>query len=208
MAELRASGDLPTAYGFRVRCTSHTNCVLLRAAGAGHGCTCTTSTSVIQNHVGKVGLDCMQARQQQQQQLQLQDGMTQQAAGQQQGTGQQQALPAGHEPSALADAASSSLAAGSGREQQGDGDAAAVTPAPSSSAPAAASRLLPTVHHMDPYRLGAKADKMAGLIDFESAFRQDVCLIEWPDRMPAGRRAHGGWCQRLAPFGLTWVPLC
>jgi tRNA A37 threonylcarbamoyladenosine biosynthesis protein TsaE len=44
----------------------------------------------------------------------------------------------------------------------------------------------PTVHHMDPYRLGAKADKMAGLIDFEAAFQHDVCLIEWPDRMPAG----------------------
>ncbi|GAX78502.1 hypothetical protein CEUSTIGMA_g5941.t1 [Chlamydomonas eustigma] len=43
----------------------------------------------------------------------------------------------------------------------------------------------PMVHHMDPYRLGAKADKMAGLIDFEAAFQQDVCLIEWPDRMPA-----------------------
>ena len=57
----------------------------------------------------------------------------------------------------------------------------------------------PTVHHMDPYRLGAKMDKMSGLIDWESAFRQDVCLIEWPDRMPPGggvrrerRREEGG----------------
>ena len=41
---------------------------------------------------------------------------------------------------------------------------------------------------MDPYRLGAKADKMAGLIDFGSAFESDVCLIEWPDRMPKGER--------------------
>ncbi len=30
----------------------------------------------------------------------------------------------------------------------------------------------PTVHHMDPYRLGAKADKMAGLIDFSIAFKE------------------------------------
>ncbi|KAG1680973.1 hypothetical protein FOA52_009932 [Chlamydomonas sp. UWO 241] len=43
-----------------------------------------------------------------------------------------------------------------------------------------------TVHHMDPYRLGNKADKIAGLIDFGSAFEKDVCLIEWPDRMPTG----------------------
>ncbi|GLI67710.1 hypothetical protein VaNZ11_011978 [Volvox africanus] len=40
------------------------------------------------------------------------------------------------------------------------------------------------VHHMDPYRLGQKCDKMAGLIDFETAFRREVCLIEWPDKMP------------------------
>jgi tRNA A37 threonylcarbamoyladenosine biosynthesis protein TsaE len=36
---------------------------------------------------------------------------------------------------------------------------------------------------MDPYRLGT-TDKMAGLIDFEAAFRNDVCVIEWPSRMP------------------------
>ena len=41
-----------------------------------------------------------------------------------------------------------------------------------------------SIHHMDPYRLG-KADKMAGLIDFTSAFQEDICVIEWPDRMPA-----------------------
>lgn len=29
-----------------------------------------------------------------------------------------------------------------------------------------------------------QADKMAGLINFEDAFAHDVCLIEWPDRMP------------------------
>jgi len=40
------------------------------------------------------------------------------------------------------------------------------------------------VHHMDPYRLGQKADKMSGLISYEEAFERDVCLIEWPDRMP------------------------
>jgi len=27
-------------------------------------------------------------------------------------------------------------------------------------------------------------DKMAGLIDFATAFQEDVCLIEWPDKMP------------------------
>jgi tRNA A37 threonylcarbamoyladenosine biosynthesis protein TsaE len=36
---------------------------------------------------------------------------------------------------------------------------------------------------MDPYRLGT-TDKMAGLIDFEAAFQNDVCVIEWPSRMP------------------------
>ena len=42
---------------------------------------------------------------------------------------------------------------------------------------------------MDPYRLGSKMDKMTGLIDWEAAFRGDVCLIEWPDKMPRGQ----GW---------------
>jgi hypothetical protein len=27
-------------------------------------------------------------------------------------------------------------------------------------------------------------DKMAGLINFEAAFQSDVCVIEWPSRMP------------------------
>lgn len=45
------------------------------------------------------------------------------------------------------------------------------------------------VHHMDPYRLGHKVDKMAGLIDFPTAFERDVCLIEWPALMPASVRA-------------------
>jgi tRNA A37 threonylcarbamoyladenosine biosynthesis protein TsaE len=40
-----------------------------------------------------------------------------------------------------------------------------------------------SIHHMDPYRLGT-TDKMAGLIDFEAAFLNDVCVIEWPSRMP------------------------
>jgi tRNA A37 threonylcarbamoyladenosine biosynthesis protein TsaE len=30
------------------------------------------------------------------------------------------------------------------------------------------------------------ADKMAGLIDFQTAFQEDICLIEWPSKMPAG----------------------
>ena len=59
----------------------------------------------------------------------------------------------------------------------------------------------PTVHHMDPYRLGAKMDKMSGLIDWESAFRQDVCLIEWPDRMPPGGGEGGGWGGRRGGGG-------
>jgi histidine triad (HIT) family protein len=55
--------------------------------------------------------------------------------------------------------------------------------------PEAAAAQLPyaavqSVHHMDPYRLG-NADKMAGLIDFAAAFQEDICLIEWPERMPA-----------------------
>lgn len=41
-----------------------------------------------------------------------------------------------------------------------------------------------TVYHMDPYRLGKAAEKMAGLIDFDMAFASHVCLIEWPDQMP------------------------
>jgi tRNA A37 threonylcarbamoyladenosine biosynthesis protein TsaE len=41
-----------------------------------------------------------------------------------------------------------------------------------------------SIHHMDPYRLGT-ADKMAGLLDFESAFLADVCVIEWPSKMPS-----------------------
>lgn len=41
-----------------------------------------------------------------------------------------------------------------------------------------------SIHHMDPYRLGT-TDKMAGLIDFESAFQQDVCVIEWASKMPS-----------------------
>jgi hypothetical protein len=40
-----------------------------------------------------------------------------------------------------------------------------------------------SIHHMDPYRLGT-TDKMAGLIDFEAALQTDVCVIEWPSRMP------------------------
>ena len=40
------------------------------------------------------------------------------------------------------------------------------------------------VHHMDPYRLGAP-DRMAGLLDFESAFQNDISIIEWPSKMPA-----------------------
>ena len=50
------------------------------------------------------------------------------------------------------------------------------------------SATAPTVHHMDPYRLGSKMDKMSGLIDWDAAFRDDICLIEWPDKMPPGGR--------------------
>ncbi|KAJ9518694.1 hypothetical protein QJQ45_018726 [Haematococcus lacustris] len=41
-----------------------------------------------------------------------------------------------------------------------------------------------SLHHIDPYRLGTKVDKMAGLLDWAAAFQRDVCLVEWPDRMP------------------------
>ena len=65
-------------------------------------------------------------------------------------------------------------------EQEAEGDGAKACGA-LEGAPAA-----PAVHHMDPYRLGSKVDKMSGLIDWETAFKQDVCLIEWPDKMPKG----------------------
>ncbi|CAD7948289.1 unnamed protein product [Amoebophrya sp. A120] len=38
-----------------------------------------------------------------------------------------------------------------------------------------------SVHHLDPYRL--PAGRIAGLVDFEKIFREDVCLIEWPERL-------------------------
>ena len=96
--------------------------------------------------------------------------------------------------------------AGAEDDRAGPGVAAAevktLVPEPaaaSATATSASALTSPTVHHMDPYRLGAKMDKMSGLIDWESAFRQDVCLIEWPDRMPPGggvrrerRREEGG----------------
>lgn len=40
------------------------------------------------------------------------------------------------------------------------------------------------IHHMDPYRLKV-ADKMAGVIDFDEALEKDICLIEWPNKMPS-----------------------
>lgn len=40
-----------------------------------------------------------------------------------------------------------------------------------------------SVHHMDPYRL-KNSDKMVGLIDFDYALEKDICLVEWPDKMP------------------------
>ena len=38
------------------------------------------------------------------------------------------------------------------------------------------------VYHMDPYRLKQRG-KMAELVDFDSAFRDGICLIEWPNRL-------------------------
>ncbi|CAD7948292.1 unnamed protein product [Amoebophrya sp. A120] len=38
-----------------------------------------------------------------------------------------------------------------------------------------------SVNHLDPYRL--PAGRIAGLVDFEKIFRDDVCLIEWPERL-------------------------
>lgn len=37
---------------------------------------------------------------------------------------------------------------------------------------------------MDPYRLGAKSERFSGLLDWSTVMQQDMCLIEWPDRMP------------------------
>lgn len=65
-------------------------------------------------------------------------------------------------------------------------EAKAVQPMVTAAGSATAAAVAPAVHHMDPYRLGAKVDKMSGLIDWEPAFQNDVCLIEWPDRMPKG----------------------
>ena len=86
------------------------------------------------------------------------------------------------------------------KEAAGDGKAAEASEAKSSPIPEAegdgakacgaleGAPVAPAVHHMDPYRLGSKVDKMSGLIDWETAFKQDVCLIEWPDKMPKGER--------------------
>ncbi len=35
-----------------------------------------------------------------------------------------------------------------------------------------------------PPRWLVQTDRLAGLLDFEAAMGQDVCLVEWPDRMP------------------------
>ena len=37
------------------------------------------------------------------------------------------------------------------------------------------------VNHMDPYRL--QTGKIAALVDFEPMFRDDVTLVEWPERL-------------------------
>eukprot|EP00392_Amoebophrya_sp_AT5.2_P002808 g2813.t1 len=37
------------------------------------------------------------------------------------------------------------------------------------------------VHHLDPYRL--PVGKIAALVDFEKLFREDISLIEWPERL-------------------------
>ncbi|GLC36767.1 putative tRNA N6-adenosine threonylcarbamoyltransferase [Pleodorina starrii] len=88
------------------------------------------------------------------------------------------------------DTAYDSKAAAAGGADGGSSEAAAAAapeaPPPEAAAepPSPGGRAL-CVHHMDPYRLGTKNDKMAGLIDFDAAFRREVCLIEWPDKMPA-----------------------
>lgn len=38
-----------------------------------------------------------------------------------------------------------------------------------------------SVHHLDPYRL--PEGRIAGLVEFEKLFAQDVSLIEWPERL-------------------------
>ncbi|KAJ1626596.1 hypothetical protein T492DRAFT_1031805 [Pavlovales sp. CCMP2436] len=42
-----------------------------------------------------------------------------------------------------------------------------------------------TIHHMDLWRLAI--EQISALVDLPAAYRQDVCLIEWPDRL--GRAA-------------------
>ncbi|CAD7931093.1 unnamed protein product [Amoebophrya sp. A25] len=50
------------------------------------------------------------------------------------------------------------------------------------------------VHHLDPYRLAV--GKIAALVDFETMFRDEISLIEWPERLgkeiavPAERLLH------------------
>lgn len=39
------------------------------------------------------------------------------------------------------------------------------------------------VYHVDLWRLSADAARTRPLLDFETVFRRDVCLIEWPDRL-------------------------
>ncbi|KXZ44450.1 hypothetical protein GPECTOR_67g290 [Gonium pectorale] len=69
-------------------------------------------------------------------------------------------------------------------QERADGGGSSSTAGAQSPTAALPSARASAVHHMDPYRLGAKNDKMAGLIDFDGALRRDVCVIEWPDRMP------------------------
>ncbi|KAF4686254.1 putative tRNA N6-adenosine threonylcarbamoyltransferase, mitochondrial [Perkinsus olseni] len=37
------------------------------------------------------------------------------------------------------------------------------------------------VHHLDPYRLAS--GKVAALFDFDTAFKEDITIIEWPERL-------------------------
>lgn len=41
--------------------------------------------------------------------------------------------------------------------------------------------IVPTIHHMDLWRLENVQDRV--LVDFDQAFTSHICLIEWPDRL-------------------------
>jgi hypothetical protein len=51
------------------------------------------------------------------------------------------------------------------------------------------------------YELSGTTDKMAGLIGVEAAFQNDVCVIEWPSRMPDSVMQ----LQRRYAFCMCWL---